>query len=259
MSLIMTTRPHTGVFSFLLTIIGFRSQGLPWMPAIIAGAGFALGTLSIMTFNDFIDRHRDVEKGKALAFDFPRDVYFLWVSMSKVTFLILVAETMFSWRTAIFISAVLVAGHLYSVLKLRHPWNNLLVAVCSGSPVLAGMVYLGEWVLASLYMFAVVTSFIFMNEMVKDSQDMEGDVGYKTTFATSYGRWPTFVFVMLFVYIVLLVLALSGNWMILCAGVLLAGYQYCMGVSVTLSPYLKRAERWGGLFLATLLLMFFIA
>jgi hypothetical protein len=61
--LIATGRPDTGLYAFLLSLVSFGFFGWSnWATGLFTALVFALLTMSIMTFNDYVDRNHDVQK-----------------------------------------------------------------------------------------------------------------------------------------------------------------------------------------------------
>lgn len=187
-SLISTCRPLTGVFAFLLTILGFRLVHLPFAVSFLPAIGLFCITLNIMIFNDVLDRHRDEEKGKLTAFKYPFHVLRLWKNASIFVLLVIACISFSSYAIAMLCVVVWILGLLYSILKPPYPFNNLLVAACSGAPVLAGMTHSGCFCFKPLLVFCIILSTIMVTEIVKDLQDADGDFGYKNTSVTKNGR-----------------------------------------------------------------------
>ncbi len=181
-------RPLTGVYACICTLIGFRFFPFPWFTALLTSLTIAGITYSTMVWNDLIDRERDLQKKKVLAFHHPYLVYTLWLKINKPTLLLLIVVVFFSWPLGLFCLTVWILSISYSILKLKYPYNNLLVAFCSASPVLAGMIYNLTFDPKAWYIFLITFSTITVMEHVKDIQDMEGDIGYKHTLAVHYGK-----------------------------------------------------------------------
>ena len=185
--LFRATRPHTAAFALVLTLVGFKLTGFEWIPALLSAIAFGAATASIMVFNDLMDRDNDVKKGKALAFEHPAAVFGAWQKWSGTMLLFLLPLSIASWQLVLFIGVVWSAGTYYSFAGLRYPWNNVLVAACSASPVLVGPLHAGvittEVVQATFVGWAIFW-LIHANEIVKDVGDVDVDKGYKVTLAT---------------------------------------------------------------------------
>ncbi len=257
-SLIRACRPHTSVFAFVLTVVSFKLLALPWMPAVFIGAGFAGITLSIMLWNDFVDRHRDVEKGKIFALRHPWCVLSAWRCISSITLAILALSAVFWWQAVLLCGTVWILGLLYSVIRLGYPLNNLLVALCSGSPVLAGMAYAETFDTRILLVYCIVFSTIMMTETVKDIQDAKGDVGYKSTLATKAGRLQATVMVVMLCYLPVSFALFYPHWVIKTIAISFAAVAFSLGISFTRPRALCWARSGADFFLTTLLIVLLI-
>ena len=186
--LVASSRPLSGVFAFILTVVGFKILNLPLLPAIPIALVFCGITLSIMVFNDLMDKHRDVKKGKTLASRYPWHVFRVWKWTSGISLALLILTVVFWWKLALFALAVWVLGLVYSVEKLSYPLNNLLVAFCAASPVLMGALYGNHLGIETVLVFTIIFGIITVREMIKDIADSESDLGYKDTLPTQIGK-----------------------------------------------------------------------
>ena len=182
------------MFAFLLTLVGFKFVDEIGWAAIVIGCAFALATVSIMLFNDLIDREHDVKKGKLLAAQSPFHLFNLWWNITRFGLRLLLTILLFvSAETSVFVGVVWILGLWYSLNRqLVFPWNNLLVARCSIAPLFAGCVYAGTVSALSAIIGWIIFWIIFSNEIAKDAQDATIDQGYKVTLATK--NKPRFAF-----------------------------------------------------------------
>lgn len=180
-------RPITVVFAFVLTCLGFRLAGGSGGPALLYALIFAGLTGSIMVFNDLCDAERDRLKGKRTVYDNSAQVRAFLHRINMATGALLAFGILLDWKSGLFALVSWAYGLLYSKGALRYPWNNLLVALCSGMPVIVGMIYRGDYVLASWFLFMVVFGMIAIREVFKDIEDAGTDGGYKDTLPVRVG------------------------------------------------------------------------
>lgn len=252
--LLRSCRPHTGLFAFVLTIVGFKILKLSLLSAVPIALAFCGITLSIMVFNDLMDKHRDVNKGKTLASRYPWHIFRTWKWVSGITMITLLITAVFWWKLALFCGIIWVLGLIYSVEKLSYPVNNLLVALCSGSPALVGMIQAERWDLKVLFLFFIVSTTIVVMETVKDMQDKDADIGHKDTLATRVA-WPMAAMqAVLLCYLPIIGVALYPNGLVRSLGYLFGVVVFFLGLSFTRHKALFSAELAGDVFLTSLLL-----
>jgi hypothetical protein len=256
--LIRSCRPLTGIFAFLLTLAGFKILHLPWIPAFFTASGFAGITWSIMISNDLLDKNRDKEKGKMLAFRYPWHVFNFWKYVSGSTFVILVCEGMLWPQTAVFSFLVWMLGILYSVIRPRYPINNLLVAFCSGSPILAGSMYGDGFHFESFLTFTLVFGTIAVTEVIKDIQDVGGDLRYKDTFPNQVGRFRAGLHSARLCYPLFAVACVHPNLAVRILGMSFPMIMVTSGVFFARFRSLYWAEKAGDIFLTLLLVVLLI-
>lgn len=186
--LFKTGRPLTGVYAFLLTLVSFKFfQWDSWNIGLFAGLIFGVLTMSIMRFNDLVDGQNDYRKGKTFAYDHQSSLKFFWVVEAVVLVVALALLALWSWELALFCAGVWIAGLWYSFIPHWYILQNILVALCSGSPALCAIVYFGHLEVSSLATFCLFTSLIWVSEVHKDIEDRRTDVGYKITLPTQLG------------------------------------------------------------------------
>ncbi|MFA6423997.1 MAG: UbiA family prenyltransferase [Candidatus Magasanikbacteria bacterium] len=187
--LISTSRPMTGVFAALLSVAGFRYfNDAPWM-LVSATAVLFLGiTWHIMSFNDLMDRVNDLRKNKRFAYENEWALRQYIAVLSSATLTVLGAVTVWDMRVGFFCACVWALGVLYSFVPHWFVVQNLIVAVCSGSPVLVGVVNSGEVDYRPLLVFCAFVFIIFIREVYKDIEDQDTDTGYKTTLPIVLGH-----------------------------------------------------------------------
>lgn len=251
--LMASCRPHTGLFAFVLTIVGFKIIKLSLLPAIPIALAFCGITLSIMVFNDLMDKHRDLNKGKTLATRYPWHIFRTWKWISGITILILLITAIFWWKLTLFCGFIWVLGLIYSIEKLSYPVNNLLVAFCSGSPALLGMIQRELFDLKVLFLFFIVSSTIVVMETIKDMQDKATDIGHKDTLATRIA-WPMVAMQAVFLcYLPIIGVMLYPNELVRSLGYLFGVLVFFLGLSFTRRKSLFTAELAGNVFLVALL------
>ena len=139
-------RPLTGFYAFLLTIASFvvRGEDALWGVSILAGVVFWGLTMSIMLFNDWVDREHDLKKGKSFANEHADELIRYWVRLSSVTAMALVVLSWYSVPVASLCAMVWIVGVLYSYIPHWYLVQNIIVALCSGAPALVGSCYRGD-------------------------------------------------------------------------------------------------------------------
>jgi UbiA prenyltransferase family len=183
-----TGRPLTGVYAFLLTVVSFKFfHWEDWTVGVFTGVVFAFLTMSIMRFNDLIDGENDCRKGKTFAYEHTKPLCRFWIIEAILLVLGMLALSQWSVMLALFCAVVWIAGLLYSFIPRWYITQNVLVALCSGSPALCAMVYFGTFEVNSMATFCLFTSLIWVSEVHKDIEDRRTDVGYKTTLPTQIG------------------------------------------------------------------------
>jgi 4-hydroxybenzoate polyprenyltransferase len=194
--LFVTGRPSTGLYAFLLTLIGFDFyENTPSAVVLLTGITFTGITMSIMIFNDWMDRDCDRAKGKTFASKHSYQLiqYFGWVV--GATALTLISIAYWSLPLAFFCISVWIIGILYSFVRRLYLVNNLIVAICAGSPALCGAVFHEEirWITACTA--GIFASLVFINEQYKDVKDVKADQGHKETMPSRCGTimatWST--------------------------------------------------------------------
>jgi hypothetical protein len=181
-----TRRPKAGVFSIILTIIGYKFYGeTSWLLISVSAITLYGITISIMAFNDLVDRYHDRKKGKFFASEhekiFKRYNLFLGITNGLMLNILAVID----FRVAIFCAIVWLVGLGYSLVLTRvYLLNQLVVALCSATPVLCGLVNSNEWKTENILVFFTFSSLIFINEIYKDIEDRKIDPGYKETMPT---------------------------------------------------------------------------
>ena len=251
-------RPFTGLFSFVFTIIGFRFFSLPLSPAVLTGLIFAGITWSTMVWNDLVDRERDVKKGKTLASRHPYLVHKIWWQINKVTLLLLIVCAVLSWKLSLTCFGIWYLSTAYSVIKPKYPFNNLLVAFCSGSPVLVGMVYAQSFNWKVVFVFLVIFSTIAVMELVKDIQDMEGDVGYKDTLPIKSSKFVAIVVAMFLSCIPIITTIFYPSKATVWSSFFFIPIVWSLAYSIKLKQAIYWTEKWGDLFIASFLITILI-
>lgn len=188
-SFVQTGRLLTGVYAAVATLVGFSSFGVVMSgSAILAAIAFALITMHIMSFNDYVDRVHDRAKGKLLVSDYSKE--FIWY-LAGYAGLVLWALTLLSLadgRLTAYCAGVWVLGLAYSYMRRLLVVQNLVVALCSASPILCGAVHARTITWLPMLTFVALATTILMSEIVKDIQDQAVDYDYKRTIPVVHGR-----------------------------------------------------------------------
>lgn len=253
--MIASCRPLTGLFAFVLTVVGFKILKLSLLPAIPIALVFCGITLSIMVFNDLMDKHRDTKKGKTFASRYPWHVFRIWKWVSGITLIVLIVTSVFWWKLALFSFVIWVLGSVYSVDKLSYPINNLLVAFCSGSPLLAGAIYSSNLGIRTLLTFLIVFGTITVTEVIKDIADVDSDHGHKDTLATRVGRFRAGLHATRLCYPLAVAACVYPNLLVRLIGLCFPILVVILGVFCTRFRSTYWAEKAGDLFLTLLLIV----
>lgn len=210
--LFATGRPSTGLYAFLLSFIGFGFyEGTPWAVRVLTSLAFGGLTMSIMAFNDWVDRENDRKKGKLFASEHPQELLQYWWQLSSVTTLALVLIVYWSVPLTLFTAIVWVIGILYSYTRRLYLVNNFIVAICSGSPALCGTVFHGEIRWVATCTFGIFMTLLFINELYKDVEDRKIDLEHKDTMPVRRGSFLTLWHTIPFLYVSALLFVLHPN------------------------------------------------
>ncbi|MFH1522419.1 MAG: UbiA prenyltransferase family protein [Patescibacteria group bacterium] len=244
-----TSRISTGVYAGILASVSFTfHETSSWLMCAFTAFSYLVLTMSIMTFNDWVDRKNDRKKGKTFASEHPVTLFKYWLFLNTVTIVSLGMVALQDLKLALYCLSVWVIGTLYSYTQRLYIFQNIIVAICSGSPALAGMVHHQETTSADILTFLVFTSLIFINEVYKDIEDRKVDIGYKNTLPVNIGHISTVAKLFGLCFMVAIPFVLHPNhWM---GTIALIGFSILMyeQASMFLHPELavrpKNAIRW---------------
>lgn len=183
-------RPNTGLYAFLVSYYSFWFYDQTDSVAVVTSITFALITMSIMRYNDLIDGPNDQRKGKCFATKHkqPLQIAILCESLAVIAGLFLLsAQSTESASLALFCGVVWILGLAYSHIPHWYITQNVVVAVCSGSPALCAAVYHGAIGKNDFHTFLMFSSLIWLSEVHKDIEDVHTDGGYKDTLAIRKG------------------------------------------------------------------------
>lgn len=187
--LLETSRPVTGLFAGLLTVAGFRYfSPTSWALVILTAVGFTGITWSVMTFNDLVDKEHDRKKNKNFVSEHFQEVHTYWKRINAITAVILLYASSIDFNVAWFCAVVWVMGLLYSYVPHWYIVQNLIVALCSASPVLLGPIHHRDLPFKPLLVFVAFVFIIFIREVYKDMEDSNIDAGYKVTMPVVVGH-----------------------------------------------------------------------
>lgn len=225
--LIATSRPHTVLFAFLVTIIGFNfyqiSTTSTWI-ITLTSLTFILITASIMTFNDFVDREHDKKKGKYFCSKNGKEIFSYWCKVTFLAFVLIFVIFFVDFFLSLFCLCIILGlGLLYSLIPNWYTVNNVIVAFCSGAPILCGMIYFKKINFPSICSFLIFFGIMIIREIVKDIEDREIDLGYKKTIPIinpSATMWVVLVFtvwiiissIILFKYLTILIIPVIAGF-----------------------------------------------
>ncbi len=181
--LFWSTRDTVMLYALACTVMGYHIMHLRLPPAMIGlnALAFALVTGNIMMFNDIVDRFHDVKKGKRFAHDHPTTIRLAWRLMSAFIAILLIALSYQHALVATFCAGVWWLGLAYSFVPHWYIAQNALVAACSASPVLCGLVVHGHWNSSASNTAMILFGMIFLREITKDIEDVAFDPGYKAS------------------------------------------------------------------------------
>lgn len=180
--LLKTSRLHTAMYAFLLTIIGFKLADPASRIVAIKSAFVFFGiTSSIMVFNDLKDRTSDALKGKDFVFHNYRLVLFYWAILSIGIVAAMGFLSLISPAVASFCMTIWLLGIAYSYLRKAYILQNAIVALCSASPVLCGAIHRNSTPADVVLVFLSLFLIIFSREILDDAKDKNSDIGNKTT------------------------------------------------------------------------------
>ena len=184
-----TGRPTTGLYAFVVCFHGFGWTY--WNVSLLVSVVVGLMMMSAMTFNDYIDRHHDRKKGKVFVSDHADVVRKFWLASALlISFLVIVLFTI-TPSVALFCFTLWVVALVYSFVPNWFVVQNMIVAFCSGCPVLCGMIYAGVWQKESFAVFAIFACLVWYNEVAMDIEDRDSDFGYKDTLPVRLGPLTT--------------------------------------------------------------------
>jgi 4-hydroxybenzoate polyprenyltransferase len=176
--------------------------GTSWQAVVIAMM-FSLITANIMVFNDLVEREHDRAKGKNLCYEHTWLVASTFVlSCAAISVLLLAVAVCGDYVVSLFASCVWLVGLSYSFEFVRkwYVTQNLIVAVCSASPILCGVVHTKTAPSSVLLTFCTLTTLVLLREFLKDVEDVATDIGYKETLPTRMGTPATFMTIILLVF-----------------------------------------------------------
>ncbi|MCH7605341.1 UbiA prenyltransferase family protein [Patescibacteria group bacterium] len=184
-----TSRPMTGVFAVVLTVISFRYlETVDWNVTVLTAVGYAGITWSIMSFNDWVDRKHDLKKEKRFAYEHSRELLQYTLVLALAILVILGLLALYNPLLAVYCFGVWGIGLAYSYVPHWYRVQNVVVGLCSASPVLSSSVYSGDMQMNAFLLFFTFVSIIVMREIHKDMEDADIDKGYKATLPVRIGQ-----------------------------------------------------------------------
>lgn len=236
-------RPVMGLFAVALCLAGFRLQAEfvhfhQWQIIICAGLTFLTCSLA-MLWNDYVDRNRDVLKGKRLAYDNPsqffRVVQVLGVVIGFTIGFLIDIGPLITGITLIVAALSLYYSMSYRIVILP----TAIVALCSAFPSLYGFLVAPQHAQRTVVLFLITFLVIGAREILKDIEDMSCDVGYKATLPLRLGvGWSRTIAALLVWLATLLVMWSWRSAPLVWASVLLA----VVGILIWPAARLKAAK-----------------
>jgi 4-hydroxybenzoate polyprenyltransferase len=169
----------------LLVITGFRLGGIKISWIVVSAVFFT--ACSIMLQNDWRDRYHDSRKNKMLVLQHSQSFLIFLITFWLITCGLIFVAASRSVGIGMALSAIALAGFIYSETRKIPMAPVMLVALTSGSPVLLSIVTGADgnkiWLL-----FLSITLIIFGREITKDLDDEWMDGGYKWTIPLKIGR-----------------------------------------------------------------------
>jgi 4-hydroxybenzoate polyprenyltransferase len=168
-----------------LAVSAFRLARLPLSLPTLGAVFFIFCGARLQ--NDWRDRHHDLKKGKTLAYSRPKlFLLSLFACWSACCLLIGLAARQ-DEALALLLSAMALAGLLYSEMR-RVPWAPIsLSAITSASPAFLPSTLKTD--AAEMWpLFAAAALLMFGREILKDLEDEKIDQGYKWTIPVAYGE-----------------------------------------------------------------------
>lgn len=236
-------RPHTGLYAFLLAFVSFKFfSWTDWETGLSIAFAFCLITMSIMRFNDLIDAQNDRRKHKTFAHEHYRALSLGWCLEGILICSVLVYVWLSSHQSALFCALVWVVGLLYSFTPRWYRVQNVIVAICSGSPALSAASYFGTFERHSLFTFFMFTALIWVSEVHKDVEDVKTDVDYKVTLPTELGSSKSILLLIASLHIVAALFFWHPvMWLQLLAVTLVPYLAYAQGLSLIDHSQIKKA------------------
>lgn len=256
---IAAMRPDTGLFTAVLTLASFGLYNVSWVFSTIAAFAVAGITMSAMVWNDIMDRHHDVQKGKIFAQDHARELLMFWMRFSAITFGVLVVVGMEDLRLAVFYGTLWMVGIWYAATYRWCLAPNLTVATCVASLVLAPSLHFHKLNLRIAIIFLIVFSTILMREVVKDIGDQAWDGGYKATMPVKWGHLRTMMFLIGFSLVPMAFLLAYPHWLVKCVACFIAPVQFVNGLMFFRPQMFTRSLVTIDVFLGALLMALLIA
>ncbi|MCK5320557.1 UbiA family prenyltransferase [Candidatus Parcubacteria bacterium] len=180
--LLVISRLHTFLYAFIVAIVGHKFTEITnWKIVLLNAFLFAVIASSIMIFNDIIDRESDFIRGKTFAFHQYKIVFVLWLIISAVALILAIILCFISFKVSLFCLSIWIIGITYSYLQKIYIIQNMLVSLCSASPVLSGAIYQKNINIDIWLIFISLCLVILSREILKDAQHKKSDIGHKTT------------------------------------------------------------------------------
>lgn len=175
LSLIIVLRPHNVAAAVLSVVVGLSMAGPSGWPFLLLAA-VAATTAAGNTINDYYDIDIDSINKPSRPLPFGSlSVRQVLIQYAVLVAAVLVLVSRLETTEALWVIVWVVLLHLYSArLKRVYLAGNILVSVLSASGFLLGALAGGR-ISAGLVPAAFTFLFILGREMVKDSDDMEGD------------------------------------------------------------------------------------
>jgi len=189
LQMMIVLRPHNVAAALLSVAVGFAMTGsVRWPYLMLAAVAFA--TAAGNTINDIYDV--DIDRVNKPRRPLPAGSLSVRVAVGLYIFCIAAAVCLLPFlpaAAALWIAAWVVLLHLYSWrLKRMYLAGNILVALVAGSGFLLGA-FAGGDTMAGLIPAIFTFFFVMGREIVKDTDDLEGDRACKAmTFPVKSGR-----------------------------------------------------------------------
>jgi len=239
-------RPDTALYAGVAVLAGFKmAAGINWS-AIVVALTFSLVTASIMVFNDIVERKHDRVKNKNFCHEYTWSVISVFALSCIIISTLLLIIAYIDSAVSLLVASIWIIGLLYSFRFVRKLYlvQNVIVAICSASPILCGAIYTKSITSSVLLVFCSLTVLVLIREFLKDVEDVKSDSGYKETLPTRKGATTTVSVILVLVFVATALLVVSPIRSVRMTAYGLALVQFIAGLAL-LHPERCRFVKYG--------------